>query len=94
MKETTLRQAAGAVRKILAGTGATVRAQSVSFEGFGYGRAGFVFINSDKILAPEDRAEIAKLAGKIKAEGGSSIVFQLGGLAYMFGGTIKAEGRA
>ena len=90
MNNVTLRKAAGQVRRVLKDHPCKVTGETVSFEGFGYGSAGFVECHCDEPLTPELKKVLKDLDTEYKqAIPAVKIIISLGGKAYPFGGTIK-----
>jgi hypothetical protein len=86
----TLRKAAGQVRRVLKDLPCSVKGETVSFEGFGYGTCGFVECRCDEPIPPEIMGILKDLDNAYKqAIPRTKIVISLGGKAYPFGGTVK-----
>ena len=84
----TQRQIANRVRQILSDIpGIKVKGKTVSFSGFGYDDGFFVEIHTPTVLPDTVKDEIRKLGHK--ANDGTTVVYQMRGPDYPFGGTIK-----
>jgi len=82
----SLRQASNKIRKILTQSPCKVRGKTISFEGFGYGSAGFIDIECGAILSETTISELRKISTEIQKDG--KFIVSLCGNAYPFGQKI------
>lgn len=84
----TQRQIAKRVRQILSDIpDVNVKGKTVSFSGFGYDDGFFVEIHTPTPLPEKAKDEIRKLGHK--ADDGTTVIYQMYGPDYPFGGSIK-----
>ncbi len=73
----------------------SVKSQTVSFAGLGYGECPFATITTTRLLTPEERNDLALTLKGIAEipheEGGGRAIISLEGPDYSFGGTIYAK---
>jgi len=83
----TIRQASNQVRKLLSSYPCQIKARTISFQGFGFGSAGFIDIGCDNPL-PTQAIEILKeISPRLQSEENKFII-SLTGSAYPFGQKI------
>lgn len=83
----TLRQASSHIRKTLTPYCCKVKAKTVSFEGFGFGSAGFIDIECDAPLPAQALKLLEEVKPKLQSEENKFIV-SLRGSGYPFGQKI------
>jgi hypothetical protein len=79
----TLRQIGNKFRKLLSGYHCKVSGRTVSFEGFGFGSAGFIDIECAQPLPDNAIAQAKQICQELPAE--TKIIVSLTGFAYPFG---------
>jgi hypothetical protein len=83
----TLRQASNQIRKSLNPYPCKVKARTVSFEGFGFGSAGFIEIECDEQLPTQALKVLEGIKPNLQSQENKFIV-SLKGKAYPFGQKI------
>ncbi len=88
----TLRQIGNKFRKELTDYRCKVSTKTVSFEGFGFGNAGFVDIECDQPLPDNIIENLKKVCQDIPND--SKIIVSLRGFAYPFGYKLSTKTEA
>jgi hypothetical protein len=83
----TLRQASNQIRKTLTPYPCKVKARTVSFEGFGFGSAGFIEIECNSQLPPQALELLERIKPSLESQENKFII-SLRGTAYPFGQKI------